>query len=74
MAKTIAVTGATGVQGGSVARKMLDEGWHVRALTRNTTSDAAKKLAEQGAEVVQANFDDEKGLEKAFEVCPVHLV
>lgn len=68
MAKTIAVTGATGVQGGSVARKMLEEGWTVRAITRNTTSDAAKKLAEQGAEVVQASFDDESSLVKAFEV------
>lgn len=68
MAKTIAVTGATGVQGGSVARKMLEEGWTVRAITRNTNSDAAKKLAEQGAQIVQASFDDESSLEKAFEV------
>lgn len=68
MPKIIAVTGATGVQGGSVARKMLEQGWTARALTRNPDSDAAKKLAEQGAEIVQASFDDEGSLVKAFEV------
>lgn len=68
MAKIIAVTGATGVQGGSVARKMLEDGWKVRAITRNTNSDAAKKLAEQGTEVVQASFEDEGSLMQAFEV------
>ena len=68
MAKTIAVTGATGAQGGAVARVLLEAGWNVRAITRNTDSDAAKTLKSQGAEVVQASFDDERGLTKAFEV------
>ena len=31
--KIIAVTGATGLQGGTVARKLLADGWKVRALT-----------------------------------------
>ena len=69
MAKTIAVTGATGAQGGAVARVLLEAGWNVRAITRNTESDAAKALKSQGAEVVQASFDDESALTKAFEVC-----
>ena len=72
MAKTIAVTGATGTQGGAVARALLEAGWKVRGITRKTDSDAAKKLASQGAEVVSASFDDQASLEKAFEVC-VHL-
>jgi uncharacterized protein YbjT (DUF2867 family) len=43
MTKIIAVTGATGQQGGSVARIMLKApGWTVRAITRNANSDAAK--------------------------------
>ena len=33
--RMIAVTGATGQQGGKVARRLLEKGWHVRALTRD---------------------------------------
>jgi uncharacterized protein YbjT (DUF2867 family) len=40
----------------------------VRALTRNPESDAAKKLAAEGVEVVQADFDNEESLKKAFKV------
>ncbi|MZD05563.1 NmrA family NAD(P)-binding protein, partial [Streptomyces sp. SID5785] len=32
---TVAVTGATGAQGGATARALLDAGARVRALTRN---------------------------------------
>ena len=60
MSKTIAVTGATGSQGGGVVNIMRKTpGWSVRAITRNPTSEAAKKLAAAGVEVVQASFDDE---------------
>lgn len=66
--KTIVVTGATGNQGSSVARTFLElENWHVRAVTRDPTSPAAKALAAQGAEVVQADFSDVNSLDKAFE-------
>lgn len=68
--KTIAVTGATGSQGGGVVSVMKKvTGWKVRALTRDPTSEAAKKLAENGVEVVRADFDDEGSLRKAFKVC-----
>ena len=69
MTKVIAITGASGSQGGGVANVLLKTpGWKVRAITRNTSSDKAKDLASRGAEVVQANFDDEDSLAKAFEV------
>jgi hypothetical protein len=69
MSKIIAVTGATGTQGGGVINIMKKTpGWTVRAVTRNPESDAAKRLAAEGIEVVQANFDDEASLVKAFEV------
>jgi uncharacterized protein YbjT (DUF2867 family) len=73
MAKIIAVTGATGAQGGGVVNGLIGEkGWKVRAITRNPNGDAAKALAEKGAEVVSANYDDESSLAKAFEVsCPL---
>lgn len=69
MSKIIAVTGATGAQGGGVVNVMRKTpGWSVRALTRSVTSEAAKKLAESGVEVVQASFDDEASLVDAFQV------
>jgi NAD(P)-dependent dehydrogenase (short-subunit alcohol dehydrogenase family) len=67
--KIIAVTGATGSQGGGVLNVMKGvPGWKVRALTRNLTSDAAKKLTGAGIEVVKADFDDEGSLRQAFDV------
>lgn len=63
----MAVTGATGLQGGAVARALLRERWHVRALTRDPASKKARYLAALGAEVVQADMDDHRSLERAFE-------
>ena len=69
MSKTIAVIGATGVQGGGVIQELLKEGsWKIRAITRNPESDKAKALASQGVDVVTANLDDTGSLIKAFDV------
>jgi len=68
--KVIAVTGATGAQGGGLARAILrdpDGGFRVRAITRDVNSAKAKALAEAGAELVQASLDDVSSLTKAFE-------
>ncbi|MDH6627706.1 uncharacterized protein YbjT (DUF2867 family) [Streptomyces sp. LBL] len=67
--KVIAVAGATGGQGGGVARAILadpDSGFTVRALTRNPGAPAARELVALGAEVVQADFHDEASVHKAF--------
>jgi hypothetical protein len=65
--KIIAVVGATGNQGGSVARTFLElSEWHVRCLTRNPLSKAAKALSALGAEVVQADMASESSLSDAF--------
>jgi uncharacterized protein YbjT (DUF2867 family) len=64
--KIIAVTGATGQQGGAVARKLLAEGWKVRALTRDTDKPAAQELASLGAELVAGDMDDRAQLDPAF--------
>src|SRR6201982_943723 len=69
MTKFIAVTGATGAQGGGLVRAILDDpagGFKARAITRNPDSDAARALASQGIEVVQADLDDEASLTRAF--------
>ena len=55
--KIIAIAGATGAQGGGLARAILSDpsgGFAVRALTRDPNSDKAKQLARLGAEVVAA--------------------
>jgi len=67
--KIIAVVGATGAQGSGLVRAILADpkgGFKVRALTRNPDSDKGKELAAMGAEVVAADLDDEKSLERAF--------
>ena len=68
--KLIAVTGATGAQGGGLVRAILDdeEGrFAARAVTRNADSPAAQELARRGAEVVEADLDDRGALARAFD-------
>ncbi|KAM4698086.1 nmrA-like family domain-containing protein 1 [Rhinophrynus dorsalis] len=65
--KIIVVFGATGAQGGSVARALLEDStFAVRAVTRDPTKAAALKLKQAGAEVVSADLDNEKTLESAL--------
>lgn len=68
--KIIAVIGATGAQGGGLARAILRDRsgeFAVRAITRNMESAAARALAEEGAEVVEADVDREETLKRAFD-------
>ena len=67
--KIIAVAGATGAQGGGLARAILADpngGFAVRALTRDVNSDKAQALAKAGAAVVAADVNDEGSMKKAF--------
>lgn len=64
--KLIAVTGATGQQGGAVARKLVADGWKVRALTRDVNKPAAQNLASLGAEVVPGDLENRAQLDAAF--------
>ena len=62
----ILVTGATGNQGGAIARQLLADGYQVRAMTRNLQGDKAKALAALGAQVVSGDLDDPQSLERAL--------
>jgi len=62
----ILVTGATGKQGGAVARELLSHGYKVRAMTRKQTESAARELAARGAEIVTADLDQPATLERAL--------
>jgi uncharacterized protein YbjT (DUF2867 family) len=67
--RLIAVVGATGMQGGSVCRAILDDrgaGFSCRAITRDPGKENARALAARGAEVVKADLDDRASLERAF--------
>src|SRR5688572_15125266 len=64
--RVVAVTGATGRQGGAVARHLLSAGWRVRALTRRPHRPAGQALAALGAELVQADMMNTSELVHAF--------
>ena len=68
--KIIAVVGATGAQGGGLAKGILSDKNSelcVRALTRNAQSDKAKELTQMGAEVIEGDIDDEASLKKLLQ-------
>lgn len=65
--KLILVTGATGAQGGSVAKTLLSQGkFAVRVLTRNPQSPKALALQLAGAQVYKGDMDDADSLRRAL--------
>lgn len=73
---SIAVFGATGLQGGSVITHLLlsttdnQRSYNIRAITRNVTQAKARTLEDQGkgrVQLVQADLDDEEEVKKAVE-------
>ncbi len=67
--KIIAVAGATGAQGGGLARAILADTsgeFAVRAITRDPNSPKARALAAAGAEVVAADIADRAAVVRAF--------
>ncbi|MCT2587524.1 NmrA/HSCARG family protein [Actinophytocola gossypii] len=76
--KTVLVIGATGGQGGAVARALLGTGWAVRALVRDP--GRARDLEALGAELVTGDLDDPgslraaaRGVHGVFSVQPADL-
>ncbi|KAK7181672.1 hypothetical protein DPSP01_013199 [Paraphaeosphaeria sporulosa] len=65
----ITVFGATGSQGSSVLNSLqtnTQKPFALRGITRNPSSDAAKKLSDSGVEVVKADGWDKDSLISAF--------
>jgi uncharacterized protein YbjT (DUF2867 family) len=62
--KIILVTGATGQQGGAVARALLSKGQKIRVMSR--TPEKASALAKAGAEVVKGNLTNSSDLESTL--------
>jgi uncharacterized protein YbjT (DUF2867 family) len=65
-ARTVLITGATGKQGGAVARHLAGKGFTIRAMTRKVDGDAARALAAAGAEIVKGDLDDAASIEAAL--------
>ncbi len=65
----VLVTGATGQQGGSVARHLLKRGHRLRALVRDSKTPKAQALQRSGVELFQGDFENALALRDA-----AHLV
>ena len=65
--QTILVAGATGQQGGAVARHLRDGGFAVRALTRDPDGEKARGLREAGVELARGDLTDRASLDAALE-------
>ncbi len=63
--RKILVTGATGQQGGYLARLLLQKKHKVYALTRNAQSSSAQDLRNRGANILKGDLDDSDSLEHA---------
>ncbi len=60
--ESVLVLGATGTQGGAVARGLLAAGYQVRALVRDSSSSRAQALADEGATLVTGDLLDAASL------------
>lgn len=65
--RTVLVLGATGQQGGAVTAHLLEDGWQVRAFTRDTSSKAAKSLKQAGARIISGDMRDRTSLDAAMQ-------
>ncbi|RDI84213.1 hypothetical protein Vi05172_g5988 [Venturia inaequalis] len=72
MSKIFTVFGATGNQGGSVVKNVLENAelsktYKIRAITRDVTKPAALALKAKGAEVVAADMNDKDSIIAAIQ-------
>ncbi len=75
--RRVLVLGATGAQGGSLARRLTQINryshagapYAVRALTRNALSPAAAALSANGVEVLEGTLDSPRDLRAALDGC-----
>jgi uncharacterized protein YbjT (DUF2867 family) len=70
MSRIITVFGATGAQGGGLARAILtdpQQRFRVRAVTRKPDSPAARALTEIGADIIVADLDDAVSVQLAMD-------
>jgi uncharacterized protein YbjT (DUF2867 family) len=62
---SVLVSGATGQQGGALARILLGRGHRVRAFVRRPDSFEAEELERLGAELAEGDFEEPSSIESA---------
>src|SRR5918997_615087 len=62
---SVLVSGATGQQGGALARVLLEKGHRVRAFVRRPDSPEAKELERLGAELTEGDLEEPSTIEGA---------
>ncbi|WP_245296742.1 NmrA/HSCARG family protein [Rhizobium bangladeshense] len=65
-ARSALVLGATGQQGGAVARALNTRGWVVKALVRDPQGDKAKALTAPGIELRRGDLADPRSIQTAM--------
>lgn len=65
--RPVVVAGATGKQGGAVARHLMAHGHKIRALARNPDKPAAKALSDAGAEIAACDLEDRASIDRALD-------
>ena len=63
--RSVLVSGATGQQGGALARVLLEKGHGVRAFVRRPESPEAKELERLGVELAVGDFEEPSTIEDA---------
>jgi len=64
--RTVLITGATGQQGGAVARALAGQGFTLRTMTRKPDGAAALALAKSGNQIVTGDLNDTASLKAAL--------
>ena len=67
--QTAFITGASGFIGGALTRRLIADGWRVRALARS--DEAAGTVAERGAEAVRGDLQDTSAITAGARGCEI---
>jgi uncharacterized protein YbjT (DUF2867 family) len=65
--RTVFITGITGNQGGAIAQQLLEKGYEIMGLTRNTQSEKAQTLQERGITLIKGDLTTPKTYHSAIE-------
>ncbi|MDK6298761.1 NmrA/HSCARG family protein [Staphylococcus caprae] len=67
MTKSILVIGATGKQGNAVVKQLLEDGWSVRAFTRNRNNEKLTSIENEHLEIFEGDLSNEDSLAQAMQ-------
>lgn len=65
------ICGATGTQGGALARQLRQMNWEIRTTVRDIESPAARALGQLGVEVVLGDWNDTAAMSRGLSGCQI---